>query len=67
MLFEPYLRFHSFSSVRVTEWPPIWGISETTWPVKVKFYVEHPWVGGIESLIAKSGLLDEDGRHAHIR
>ena len=23
MLFEPYVRFHTFSSVRVTEWPPI--------------------------------------------
>ena len=23
MLFELYLRFHVFSSVRVTEWPPI--------------------------------------------
>ena len=22
MLFEPYVRFHDFSSVRVTEWPP---------------------------------------------
>ena len=20
--------------------------SETAWPIKVKFYVEHPWVGG---------------------
>ena len=27
MLFEPYVRFHIFSSVRVTEWPPIWGIA----------------------------------------
>ena len=23
MLFEPYVRFHIFSSVLVTEWPPI--------------------------------------------
>ena len=23
MLLEPYVRFHIFSSVRVTEWPPI--------------------------------------------
>ena len=23
VLFEPYVRFHSFSKVRVTEWPPI--------------------------------------------
>ena len=23
MLFEPYVRFHIFCSVRVTEWPPI--------------------------------------------
>ena len=22
--------------------------SETAWPIKVKFYVEHPWVGGTE-------------------
>ena len=27
VLFEPYLRFHILSSVRVTEWPPIWGIA----------------------------------------
>ena len=24
MLFEHDVRFHIFSSVRVTEWPPIW-------------------------------------------
>ena len=23
MLFEPYVRFHIFGSVRVTEWPPV--------------------------------------------
>ena len=23
VLFEPYVRFHIYSSVRVTEWPPI--------------------------------------------
>ena len=23
MLFEPYVRFHSFSKVRITEWPSI--------------------------------------------
>ena len=23
MLFEPYVRFHIFSSVRVTEWQPV--------------------------------------------
>ena len=23
VLFEPYVRFHIFSSVRVTEWPPV--------------------------------------------
>ena len=23
MLFEPYVRYHSFSKVVVTEWPPI--------------------------------------------
>ena len=22
MLFEPYVRFHIFGSVRITEWPP---------------------------------------------
>ena len=27
MLFEPYVRFHIFSSVRVTEWPFIGGIA----------------------------------------
>ena len=21
-------------------------LSETAWPIKAKFYVEHPWVGG---------------------
>ena len=23
MLFKPYVRFHSFSKVRILEWPPI--------------------------------------------
>ena len=22
--------------------------SETAWPIKAKFYVEHPWVGGMK-------------------
>ena len=26
-LFEPYVRFHIFSSVRVTEWVAYWGIA----------------------------------------
>ena len=24
VLFEPFVHFHSFSYVEVTEWPPIW-------------------------------------------
>ena len=24
----------------------IFSVSETAWPIKAKFYVEHPWVGG---------------------
>ena len=35
--------------------------SETAWPIKVKFYVERPWV-----LFAGSWSHDQDGRHAHI-
>ena len=27
MLYAPYVRFHIFSSVQVTEWPPIGGIA----------------------------------------
>ena len=27
MLFEPFVRFNVFSSVRVTEWPPIGGVA----------------------------------------
>ena len=29
MPFEPYVRFHIFSSVRLTEWPPIWELLPT--------------------------------------
>ena len=39
--------------------------SETARPIKVKFYVERPWVGET-SLIGKSRSHDQDGRHAHI-
>ena len=39
--------------------------SETAWPIKAKFYVEPPWVGGTK-LFAASGSHDQDGRHAHI-
>ena len=27
MLFKPYVRFHSLSFIRVTEWPPNWEIA----------------------------------------
>ena len=40
--------------------------SETDWSIKVKFYVESPWVGGNKILSAASGSHDQDGRHAHI-
>ena len=29
MLFEPYVRIHIFSSVRVTDWPPIGGVTNS--------------------------------------
>ena len=51
-------------------------ISETSWPIKAKFYVEPPSVGvgggggggggGTKSLFATSGSHDQDDRHAHI-
>ena len=28
--------------------------SETAWPIKVKFYVEHPWVGGTKVCVFMS-------------
>ena len=33
MLFEPYVRFHIFSSVRVAGWPPVgeWLLTRLTW------------------------------------
>ena len=40
--------------------------SETTLPIKAKFYVEPPWEGGNESLYKWSRSYDQDGRHAHI-
>ena len=40
--------------------------SETAQPIKAKFYVEPPWVGGTKFLFAASGSHDQDGRHAHI-
>ena len=33
-------------------------------PIKAKFYVEPPWVGG--TIFAASGSHDQDGRHTHI-
>ena len=44
--------------------------SETAGPIKAKFYVEPPWVGGGggggDILCAASRSHDQDGRHAHI-
>ena len=40
--------------------------SETAGPIKAKFYVEPPWVGGRKFLFAASGSHDQDGRHDHI-
>ena len=42
--------------------------SETARPIKAKFLVEPPWVGGggDESLFVASRSHDQDGRHAHI-
>ena len=40
--------------------------SETAGPIKAKFYVEPPWVGGDDILLAASGSHDQDGRHANI-
>ena len=33
---RPCVRLFTFSKI----------FSETAWPFKAKFYVEHPWVGG---------------------
>ena len=27
--------------------------SETAWPIKAKFYVEHPWVGGTKVCVGE--------------
>ena len=40
--------------------------SKTAWPIKAKFYVEPPWVGGTKILFTASWSCDQDGRHAHI-
>ena len=41
--------------------------SETAGPIKAKFYVEPPWLGGgNKSLFMAAGSHDQDGRHAHI-
>ena len=40
--------------------------SETAGPVKAKFYVKPPWVGGTIFFFAASGSHDQDGRHANI-
>ena len=39
--------------------------SETALPIKAKFYVEPPWVGGLIFCSRHLGH-DQDGRHAHI-
>ena len=39
--------------------------SETTLPIKAKFYVEPPWEGGTKVLYKWSRSHDQDGRHAH--
>ena len=31
--------------------------SETAWPIKVKFYVQHPWVGGTKVELQKPGHM----------
>ena len=40
--------------------------SGTALPIKAKFYVEPPWVGGNDILFAASGSHDQDGCHAYI-
>ena len=40
--------------------------SKTDWPIKAKFYVEPPFVGGTEVCFAASGSHDQDGCTAHI-
>ena len=55
MLFEPYVRFHIFSSVRVTEWPPIGEkmftrltlFSWYTYPFSVILVFSLPSVSGV--------------------
>ena len=48
-----------------SQWSKIF-FSKTAWPIKAKFYVEPPMVGGGGSLLAASGSRDQNGRHAHI-
>ena len=31
--------------------------SETAWPMKAKFYVEHPWVGGTKVYLRDLGHM----------
>ena len=50
--------------------------SETAWPIKAKFYVEHPWVGGtkvcvfhldrIRTLVAMEVSIDLYGEKVEI-
>ena len=39
--------------------------SKTAWPIKAKFYVEPPWVGGTKVCLRHVGH-DQDGRHTPI-
>ena len=51
MLFEPYVRFHIFSSVRVTEWPPIgenaYDMFSLYTYLSVILVLSHPSVSGV--------------------
>ena len=68
LIVYPWSGVRRTSSVRRRRRPQCSNIffSETPWPIKAKFYVEPPWVGGTIFLFAASGSHDQDGRHAHI-
>ena len=50
----PWIRHLSSSSVRPSTISNVFS-SETAWPIKAKFFVEHPWEGGTKVYINGPG------------
>ena len=40
--------------------------SETAWPIKAKFYVEHPWVGGTKICVFLSRSDKNSGCYGNL-